>query len=363
MRSSFSAPTSLVASGSELVAGVLMTNRAGSTGPTTSMRKPTSSMFGAVVCAASGASLLGFESRFPWFPFPLIALVAGIAIGRVLLTRVEHGARFAGTHFLRAGIVLLGFRLSLVQLQEVGSQAVLLIIPCVLLGGSIAFWVACRIGLGRRVSVLLAAGTAICGISAVAAVAPRIGAEDDEVAASVMSITFYGTAAMILFPLVAGVLSMSNEAFGLWAGTAINDTSQVVAAAFSFSDVAGESGTIVKLARNIAILPAVLIAPALAKSIGRPTRGSRLGKVIPWFVFAFVGAVVIATVLEIPAGLLDIASLFSKGLILAALTGIGIGASSLNPDREVLLPLAAGALAGICLALASFALVRLVIPS
>lgn len=313
---------------------------------------------GISICIVLGALLVRLESDFPRLPFPLIALGLGVVVGRVRLIDTKDGATFAGMYFLRVGIVVLGLRLSLEDLRNVGGKAAIVIIPCVLLGGGIAFWVARKIGLRRRVAVLLAAGTAICGNSAIAAVAPTIGADDDEMAASIMSITLYGTAAMVLFPLLGGILVMPDQAFGMWVGTAINDTSQVVAAAFSFSDMAGEAGTVVKLARNIAIVPAVLIAPIFAGTTKRPKSGMWLARLIPWFVFAFIGAVILATVVEIPRPLLVAISLISKGFILAALIGIGIGASSLKPNRGLLLPLGAGTIAGLSLALASFMLVR-----
>ena len=291
-----------------------------------------------------------------FLPLPLLALVIGIVLGRLKLSDVQDGARLAASHLLHIGIVLLGFQLSFGQVTEVGAGAAGLIVLCVASGGIGCFWLARRMRLSVRMSLLLASGTAVCGNSAIVAIAPGIGAEDDEVATSIAAITLYGTVAVFVFPLIGGMLQMSTVAFATWAGTAINDTSQVLAAAFSVSDSAGEAAAIVKLTRNFAIVPATLIAPMFVR---RSQPGAiRLARAMPWFMVGFLMAIAFGNLVELPTSVLHVISLGSKALILAALTGIGMRVASLAVDRKVLVPLIVGSSAGIMLALVSLAFIQ-----
>jgi uncharacterized integral membrane protein (TIGR00698 family) len=258
---------------------------------------------------------------------------------------------------LRAGIVLLGFRLSLSQLGSVGADAALVMVPSVALGGVAAWLIARRLGLGRELAALLAVGTAICGNSAIVACAPGIAAREEEVAAAISTVTLYGTLALVAFPLVAAALGMSSHALGLWTGSAINDTSQVVASAFSFSSAAGETATIVKLARNLFILPAVLLVPSLPSPRARRMGGRSARSDVPWFVVMFAAVAVLVSVVDVPASAVSLASWLSKVLVLAALTGIGIRATSLRLDRTFVVPVLAGTCAGLVLAVCSFVIV------
>lgn len=316
-------------------------------------------LLGAGICIGVGICLALLEGAAVWLPGPLLALAIGIFLGRLGPSRLQGGAAVAAVHLLRAGIVLLGFRLSTTQVRDVGADALLVMVPSVFVGGAAAFAAASIARLGMRVRILLAAGTAICGNSAIAAIAPSIDARDEDVAVSVTTVTLYGTVALVLFPMVAHALGLGPKASGLWAGSAINDTSQVVAGAYSMSDAAGTIATVVKLARNLFIVPVALIASLLGARNRGVTRSIRSS--VPWFVVAFIGAVTIASLTTLPpslvAGMLDT----SKVLILAALTGMGMRAAKLRLNREVFVPLVAGASAGILLAVFSLLLVTWVV--
>ena len=314
---------------------------------------------GVLVCLLVGVALFAGEEFVSWLPAPLLALVGGIFLGRALHSPIRVGAKFAATYLLRAGIVLLGFRLSLEQLGEVGGQAFIVIVPCFLFGASVAFFLARRFGLPKTTSFLLAAGTAICGNSAIAAVAPSLEARDDEVAAGVTTVTIYGSIALIAFPVIGDLIDMSAKAFGMWSGTAINDTSQVLASGFTHSDAAGEWATIVKLARNLFIVPVVAGLLVFGRWFKEGASDAKRAAGLPWFIVMFVLAACAATLVSLPEGFVSAASDLSKILILAALAGIGVGAASLRLDRRFLVPLAAGSLAGVSLAVFSFVLVSL----
>lgn len=298
-----------------------------------------------------------------WVPGPLAALTIGIVAGRLSGMRLGVGARFSSSYLLRAGIVLLGLRLSVEQLRDLGADALLVIASCVIFGGGTAYAAAAMMGLSRNLRILLAAGTAICGNSAIVALAPSIGAEDEELALAVTTVTIYGTIALFAFPLIAHAMRMDELFFAVWTGTAINDTSQVVAASFTMSDEAGTLAAIVKLSRNLFIVPTVLAASLFSLRAGgrsSSTVSRTLISGIPWFIVLFVLAAISASVFDLPEGLVNSASDVSKIFIIAALMGIGVGAARFQMDRRLLYPLLAGVAAGILLALFSLIVVHLV---
>jgi uncharacterized integral membrane protein (TIGR00698 family) len=191
-----------------------------------------------------------------------------------------------------------------------------------------------RLGLEGHLGTLIPAGMAICGNSAILALAPIVDAKDRDVAYAVSTITLFGLLGVLLLPVVGVQLGLSDAQFGTWAGLSVNDTAQVVAAGYAYSGPAGDGATIVKLTRNLAIAPLVLgvaLASRGARRDGASTRSAAL-KAIPWFV---VGFVVLAAARSL--GLLDATILggqalhellatVSAALILVALAGLGLSA-------------------------------------
>jgi uncharacterized integral membrane protein (TIGR00698 family) len=316
------------------------------------------SALGVLICLVVAAALVSLEEVSAALPGPMIAIVIGIALGRVWGRPLAAGAELASSVLLRAGIVLLGARLSMSQLRAVGPDAALVIVPCVVVGGVAAWLIARRLGLSPSLSALLAVGTAVCGNSAIAACAPLIRTTEDEVATAVATVTVYGSFALVALPLIGATLGLSSHEFGLWAGAVINDTSQVVASAFSFSSSAGATATIVKLTRNLFILVAVVAVPALPALRATKRSGSILSTV-PWFILGFVALAAFVSFVEMPPGLLDIAGTLSKVLIMAALVGIGVGATSLRLNRSMFNPLLAGVGAGAIVAAVGLGVVTL----
>jgi uncharacterized integral membrane protein (TIGR00698 family) len=316
------------------------------------------SAIGVLICLVVAAALVSLEEVSTALPGPMIAIAIGIALGRVWGRQLAPGAEFAGSVLLRAGIVLLGARLSMDQVRAVGPDAALVIVPCVVAGGVAAWLIARRLGLSPPLSVLLAVGTAVCGNSAIAACAPLIRTTEEEVATAVATVTVYGSFALVALPLIGAALGLSSHEFGLWAGAVINDTSQVVASAFSYSPSAGATATIVKLTRNLFILVAVVAVPALP-ALRRTKRGS-IVSTIPWFVLGFVALAAFVSFVEMPARLLDVAGTLSKLLIMAALVGIGVGATSLRLNRSMFKPLLTGVGAGVVVATIGLGVVALV---
>jgi uncharacterized integral membrane protein (TIGR00698 family) len=290
------------------------------------------------------------EQASPALPGPMIAIAAGVALGRIGGRWLAPGATLAGPIFLRAGIVLLGARLSMDQVRAVGLDAALVIVPCVVIGATAAWMIARQLGLPPSLCALLAVGTGICGNSAIAACAPLIRTNEEEVATAIGTITLYGSFALVAFPLIGAAIGLSSHEFGLWAGAAINDTSQVVASAFSFSSSAGATATIVKLTRNLFILVAVVVVPALP-ALHRADRSTNsIGRAVPWFVFGFVALAGFVSLVDVPEDIVELAGTASKVLILAALVGIGVRATSLQLNRSLAKPLLVGLGSGVLVA-------------
>jgi uncharacterized integral membrane protein (TIGR00698 family) len=305
---------------------------------------------GMAICLAVAAALAFFEQLSPALPGPMIAIAAGVALGRIWGRSLIPGATQTGRFFLRAGIVLLGARLSMDQVRAVGLDAALVILPCVVVGAVVAWVFARRLGLPPSLCALLAVGTAICGNSAIAACAPLIRTNEEEVATAIATITVYGSCALVAFPVIGAALGLSSHAFGLWAGAAINDTSQVVASAFSFSSSAGATATIVKLTRNLFILVAVVVVPALPVLHREGRSTNSIARAVPWFVFGFVALAGFVSLVDVPEDILELAGTASKVLILAALVGIGVRATSLHLNRSLAKPLLVGLGSGVLVA-------------
>jgi uncharacterized integral membrane protein (TIGR00698 family) len=202
-------------------------------------------------------------------------------------------------------------------------------------------WLARRLGLVPPLSALVTVGMAICGNSAILALSPIIGAKHRDTAYAVSTITIFGLIGVLLLPVIGRLVAMPDQVFGTWAGLAVNDTAQVVATGYAFTPAAGDVATVVKLTRNLAILPVLLGATWLvARSRGADDddtasgpAASRLGlisRAVPWFVIGFVLVAGLRSLglldARLPAGgtLADLCSLLASLLILVALAGVGL---------------------------------------
>ena len=305
-----------------------------------------------------------------------IAVLLGLHVRNAiqLSGRFEPGIRFALQRILRLGIILLGLRLSLQDVISTGLASLLLILACLAFALGLAYLFGRLLRIPRRLAALIGVGTAICGNSAIIATAPVIEAKDEDVSYAVATITFFGTLAVLIYPAIGFFIGMTDRAFGLWAGTAILDTSQVVAAGVAFSDAARDVATVVKLVRNTLMAPLIL-AIGLVYANAQRTRDTSYrmtpGNLVPWFVLAFVGMTIVRTVLNqfgfLPldvnnpndmvfgANLLRAADEVAKFAILVALSAIGLSTDVAAVRRTGPKPLLLGfAVAG---ALAVFSLV------
>ena len=269
--------------------------------------------------------------------FPVIGSpVLGILFGMLLAfwkrpPAFQSGVTYTSKKLLQYSIILLGFDMNLFQIFQAGSQTLLLMaftLTATFLG---AYLVGKALKVDRDTNILVGVGTAICGGSAIAATAPVIGAKDEDVARSISTIFLFNVIAAFLFPFLGHTMQMSDFHFGLWAGTAINDTSSVVAG-YTFSDAAGNLAVIVKLTRTLMIIPVTLVlAFYTAKRQSRTGSANySFAKIFPWFVLGFVAAAVINTFLPLPAGMGKSLASFGKFVIVMAMAAIGLNTNLID---------------------------------
>ena len=264
-----------------------------------------------------------------------------MAVGAVasVRERLLPGATLAARYALRAGITLLGARLTVGQLVADGGGSVLAITLTVSSALLLGTWLARRLGLVPPLSALITVGMAICGNSAILALAPIIRAPHRETAYAVSTITVFGLIGVMLLPVLGRLMALPDATFGMWSGLAVNDTAQVVATGYAFSPAAGDVATVVKLTRNLAILPVLLGATWWASRTPAADAGSHssstvalVARAVPWFVIGFVIFAALRSVGaldgRLPTGgtLAELCSLAATLLILVALAGVGLAA-------------------------------------
>jgi len=274
---------------------------------------------------------LGLGRLAPLVGGPVIGIVLGIAVRNLAApgARFNPGIRFAGKQVLQWSIVALGFGLSLDQVAQTGLES----LSVTLITMSVAFVAAW--GLGRllgvsdQLKVLIGVGTAICGGSAIAAVTPIIRADEHDTAFAISTIFLFNVVAVLLFPLLGHLMGLSDLGFGLWAGTAINDTSSVVAAGYSYSHAAGDYATIVKLTRATLIIP-VCITLAVMVALREKREGAAgfsLKRIFPWFILWFLVASGIRSAGLLPVVIQPALHVGAEFLIVLALTAVGLSAN------------------------------------
>ena len=288
------------------------------------------------------AWLLG--QAFPVIGGPVFAILLGILVGMVLNRKagsypvLQAGITFTSKKILQYAVVLLGFGLNLSQIAQVGATSLPIIASTIATSLIIAFVLYRLLKIPKNSATLVGVGSSICGGSAIAATAPVIGADDEEIAQSISVIFLFNIIAALLFPTLGGLMGMSNEGFGLFAGTAINDTSSVTAAASTWDTLHSTGGsvleyaTIVKLTRTLAIIP-ITLALALwrtwqVKRGGTVSNGSfDLKKIFPFFILFFVLASIITTVSTMAGvnpGVFQPFKALSKYFIILAMAAIGL---------------------------------------
>ncbi|HEU4940776.1 MAG TPA: putative sulfate exporter family transporter [Candidatus Eisenbacteria bacterium] len=306
----------------------------------------------------------------------LFAVVIGLVVGNAirLPESMRPGLKFAFHAVLRTAIVLLGATFSFRQVLQIGGKAVLLVVVLMAIALTAAHLLGRAAGIPGRLATLIGVGTAVCGNSAIAATAPVIRARDDEVSFAIATNTVFGTLAVLLYPLIGKFTHMGDAAYGTWAGTAVNDTSQVVAAGFAYGDLAGRVATAVKLTRN-ALMGGVILAIgiAYARSGADVAAGSAWGRVkqsFPIFVVGFLVMALLNTLgffvwlsaqvhVDVPRVLLEA----SRALILVALAAVGLSTRLESMRQTGLKPFLIGLGVAALTSGASLLLIRILGPA
>ena len=284
----------------------------------------------------------------------VIALFLGMFVNYILKGKVDAfapGAKFTSKKILKFAIILLGLSLNIKTILYVGRMSLVVMVFTLLTCFGGGYFIGKALGLNWKLSNLISAGTGICGGSAIAAIAPTIDAEDSDVAYAMSATFLFDMAMIVLFPIMGMALGMSDEAFGIWAGTAVNDTSSVVATGYAFSEAAGDFATMVKLTRTLSIIPTVLTFALInmrikQKEAREDSDGVKLKfsfkKVFPWFILGFLLMSVIASVFTIPTSFVGATKKISKFLMVCALAAIGLNTSPSSMKKSGIRPMIHG---------------------
>ena len=276
----------------------------------------------------------------------IIALFMGTIINSFFHPAwVKPALKFTSKRILKVAIVLLGASLSVNTIMSVGKMTffVMIFTFAMCFGGG--YFVRKLFGLNWKLSNLISAGTGICGGSAIAAIAPVIDADDKDIAFAMSSTFLFDMVMIALYPLMGKALGMSDIAYGIWAGTSVNDTASVVASGYAFSEAAGDFATMVKLTRTIAIIPTVLVFAWIGTRAKQKEMEAANGqkvnlmKVIPWFIAGFLLLAILNSIGVIPVTVSGIMKSASKFLMVTALAAIGLNTSLLDFQKAGLRPM------------------------
>lgn len=281
-------------------------------------------LFSALIAAC--AYFLG--KKFPVIGGPVFGILFGIILNNFNRPEsFESGIKFTSKKVLQLAVVLLGFGLNLGEIIVVGKSSLLIILSTISTALIIAFAAAKVLNIDSDIATLVGVGSSICGGSAIAATAPVINAKDEDIATSISVIFLFNIIAALIFPTLGVKLGMTHTGFGMWAGTAINDTSSVVAASGTWStmfndDTALNYATIVKLTRTLAIIPITLVL-GIIKSKDSVEKVNPL-KAFPTFILFFLLASIVTTLLPLPETFLSSMKFLSKFFIIMAMSAIGL---------------------------------------
>ena len=281
-------------------------------------------LFSALIAAC--AYFLG--KKFPVIGGPVFGILFGIILNNLNRPEsLEAGIKFTSKKVLQLAVVLLGFGLNLGEIIVVGKSSLLIILSTISTALIIAFAAAKVLNIDSDIATLVGVGSSICGGSAIAATAPVINAKDEDIATSISVIFLFNIIAALIFPTLGVKLGMTHTGFGMWAGTAINDTSSVVAASGTWStmfndDTALNYATIVKLTRTLAIIPITLVL-GIIKSKDSVEKVNPL-KAFPTFILFFLLASIVTTLLPLPETFLSSMKFLSKFFIIMAMSAIGL---------------------------------------
>jgi uncharacterized integral membrane protein (TIGR00698 family) len=291
----------------------------------------------------------------------IVAIVIGMVIRNIGIVpdSARPGILFSMRRILRLAIILLGLQLTAYQLISVGGTGLAIVATSLASTFLFTTWLGRRIGIDPKLAQLIAAGTSICGASAVVATNAVTQAPDDDVVYAVACVTVFGSLAMLLYPAAAVFLHMDAHAFGLWTGASIHEIAQVVAASFQLGQGAGEIGTIVKLSRVIMLAPMVLLLGFALRRRATGNGDTTARPPLPWFVVGFVAMIAVNSLITIaPAIKADVAQT-TTFLLALALAGMGLETNFRKLKAKGMAPLLLAAASWLFIGSVSLGLIEL----
>lgn len=313
-----------------------------------------------VTAAAYGLRHVPFMSQLS----PMIlAIFVGMLFANVVgnSSSALAGISLSGKRLLRLAVALLGFQISFAQLAEIGVRGVSL--AALALGSTFLFtiWAGRMLGVDRNLARLLAAGTSVCGASAIAAANAVTGADDEDVSYAVACITLFGTVAMFLFPFIQLVALLPDHVYGLWIGMSVHEVAQVVGAGFQGGAEAGQIAVITKLSRIMMLAPLIVgLSFVLSRSSNRAAGAKGRMPLVPFFVVGFILLATINSLGIVPEVIRAPVVVATPVLLTAAMAALGLGTSVSKLRRHGLPPLLLACLASVFIAVTSFTMVTLV---
>jgi uncharacterized integral membrane protein (TIGR00698 family) len=293
----------------------------------------------------------------------ILAVVIGMAFNNIVGSpaNAAPGVAFAMRRILRFAIIMLGLQITAQQIASVGAAS--LVVIAVTLVATFAFTklLGRLIGVDRQTAELIAAGTSVCGASAVIAANTVTRAREEDVAYAVASVTVFGSIAMLAYPVLGAMLGLDDRAYGLWTGASIHEIAQVAAAAFQGGQAAGEFGTIAKLSRVMMLAPLVMaLAVCATRCTGKSAKPETAGAApLPWFVFGFAGLVLLNSVVAIPPEFKNIAVTATAFLLSMSLAAMGLATDFAKLKAKGARPFVLGAASSLFIAGFSLVLIKL----
>lgn len=282
----------------------------------------------------------------------VFALIIGMLVNPLISKYkiFNSGMKFVSSKVLRLAIILMGATLSFTQVLQVGKYSLFVMMFTLATAFGGGYYLGKLFNMNWKLSSLISAGTGICGGSAIAAIAPTIGAKANDIAYSISATFIFDIIMVVLFPLAGRFFGMSDLGFGLWTGTAVNDTSSVVAAGYAFSDAAGNFAIIVKLTRTLSIVPIVLIFSYINEKLNvkndiddkTDRKPVNIKRIFPWFIVMFLVVVGVKSMGFISEEMSIRISDTSKFFMIMALGAIGLQTNFREVSKSGILPMVHG---------------------
>ena len=285
-----------------------------------------------------------------FFFTPAIALFVGILFSLIIGNPYPKLAKKASKYMLQISVVGLGFGMNLHESLQAGKEGMIYTIISVIGVMVLGVFIGKMLKINRKNSYLISSGTAICGGSAIAAVAPVIDADDNDTSLALITIFVLNAIALFIFPMIGEALELTQQQFGTWAAIAIHDTSSVVGAGAAYGDEALQVATTIKLTRALWIIPLAFVSAFIFRTKGK-------GASIPWFIVLFVVAMLINTYLPLPQLLTENVTYVAKKLLTITLFLIGAGLSVSVLKKVGVKPLLLGVILWVIISVATLIVV------